>query len=172
MSAIPGPARRTGTRELAAAAAEAMSLTWRSAPGGLVAYVFLTLAEAAAPIATAWLTKTVLDRLATPHGEVAGLALGLAAAGLAAAGLPGIGRYLRAQTARLARADATDRLFAAAEGQVGLRRFEDPVYLDRLRLAQEGAGTTGDLVNAVCGTLQGSLSLLGFVGSLLILSPR
>ncbi|MBB6344024.1 ABC transporter ATP-binding protein [Nonomuraea muscovyensis] len=171
MSAIPGPARRTGTRELAAAAAEAMSLTWRSAPGGLVAYVFLTLAEAAAPIATAWLTKTVLDRLATPHGEVAGLALGLAAAGLAAAGLPGIGRYLRAQTARLARADATDRLFAAAEGQVGLRRFEDPVYLDRLRLAQEGAGTTGDLVNAVCGTLQGSLSLLGFVGSLLILSP-
>ena len=90
---------------------------------------------------------------------------------LSAAALPGIGRYLRAQTGRLARAEAIDRLFAAAERQVGLRRFEDPVFLDRLRLAQEGAGSTGDLVSGICGSLNGVLSLIGFVGSLLILSP-
>ncbi|MCA2222746.1 ABC transporter ATP-binding protein [Nonomuraea aurantiaca] len=167
----PGTSRRAGIRDLASAAGEALSLTWRSAPGGVTGYVFLTLAEAAAPIATVWLTKSVIDRLTTPNEAVAGLALGLAAAGLAAAALPGIGRYLRAQTGRLARADAIDRLFAAAERQVGLRRFEDPVFLDRLRLAQEGAGGTGDLVTGVCGSLNGVLSLIGFVGSLLILSP-
>ncbi|MEU7863823.1 ABC transporter ATP-binding protein [Nonomuraea sp. NPDC049141] len=167
----PGPSRQAGIRDLASAAVEAISLTWRSAPLGVTGYVFLTLAEAVAPIATVWLTKSVIDRLATPDGAVASLALGLAAAGLAAAALPGIGRYLRAQTGRLARADAIDRLFAAAERQVGLRRFEDPVFLDRLRLAQEGAGSTGDLVSGICGSLNGVLSLIGFVGSLLILSP-
>ncbi|MEU4549063.1 ABC transporter ATP-binding protein [Nonomuraea dietziae] len=160
-----------GVRGLASAAAEAMSLTWRSAPGGVSGYVFVTLAEAAAPIATAWMTKSVIDRLAAPEGEVAGLALGLAASGLAAAALPGIGRFLRVQTGRRARVVATDRLFAAAERQVGLRRFEDPVFLDRLRLAQEAAGGTGDLVSGVCGSLNGGLSLVGFVASLLILSP-
>ncbi|MEV4061882.1 ABC transporter ATP-binding protein [Nonomuraea dietziae] len=160
-----------GARGLASAAAEAMSLTWRSAPGGVSGYVFVTLAEAAAPIATAWMTKSVIDRLAAPEGEVTGLALGLAASGLAAAALPGIARYLRVQTGRRARVVATDRLFAAAERQIGLRRFEDPVFLDRLRLAQESAGATGDLVSGVCGSLHGVLSLVGFVASLLILSP-
>ncbi|MEU0569599.1 ABC transporter ATP-binding protein [Nonomuraea sp. NPDC005983] len=167
----PGTIRQGGVRELASAAAAALSLTWRSAPGGVAGHVVVTVAEATAPVATAWLTKSVLDRLASPDGAVAGIALGLAAAGLAAAALPGVGRYLRAETGRRAGAEATDRLFAAAERQVGLRRFEDPVFLDRLRLAQEGAGTTGDLVNGVCGGLHGILALAGFVGSLLILSP-
>ncbi|MEU6714990.1 ABC transporter ATP-binding protein [Nonomuraea sp. NPDC046802] len=166
-----GTIRQGGIRELTSAAAAALSLTWRSAPGGVTGQVIMTVAEAAAPVATAWLTKSVLDRLATPDGAVAGLALGLAAVGLAAAALPGIGRYLRAQTGRQAGVEATDRLFAETERQVGLRRFEDPAFLDRLRLAQEGAGTTGDLVNSICGSLHGTLSLVGFVGSLLILSP-
>ncbi|MFI6739221.1 ABC transporter ATP-binding protein [Nonomuraea sp. NPDC050451] len=168
---VPGARSPVGLRELVSAAVEAVSLTWRSASGGVTGYVFVTLAGAAAPIVTAWLTKSVIDRLATSEGTVAGLALGLAAAGLSAAALPGISRYLRAQTGRRAGAVATDRLFAAAERQVGLRRFEDPVFLDRLRLAQEGAGTTADLVSGLCGSLHGILSLIGFVGSLLILSP-
>ncbi|MFI7700399.1 ABC transporter ATP-binding protein [Nonomuraea sp. NPDC049480] len=163
--------RQAGLRELTAAAVEAVSLTWRSAPSGVTGYAFLTLAETAAPLTTAWLIKSVLDRLAAPDGAVAHLALGLAVAGLATAALPGISRYLQAQTGRAAGAVATDRLFAAAERQVGLRRFEDPVFLDRLRLAKEGAQTAGDLVNEVRGTLQGGLSLIGFVASLLILSP-
>jgi ATP-binding cassette subfamily B protein len=163
--------RQAGLRELTAAAVEAVSLTWRSAPSGVTGYAFLTLAETAAPLTTAWLTKSVLDRLAAPDGAVAHLALGLAVAGLAMAALPGISRYLEAQTGRAAGVVAIDRLFAATERQVGLRRFEDPVFLDRLRLAKEGAQSAGDLVNEVRRTLQGVLSLIGFVASLLILSP-
>ncbi|GAA4601210.1 ABC transporter ATP-binding protein [Actinoallomurus liliacearum] len=156
---------------MAVAAAEATALTWRSAPGGVSGYLLVTLAESAAPIAAAWLTKTVVDRLTTSQGPVAGPAAALVAAGLAAAALPGIGRYLRAQTGRVAGVRATDRLFAATERQVGLRRFEDPVFLDRLRLAQEASGSTGYLVDSVCGVARGALSLIGFVGSLLVISP-
>ncbi|MEV5749299.1 ABC transporter ATP-binding protein [Actinoallomurus sp. NPDC052308] len=163
--------RHARLRELAVAGAEATTLTWRSAPGGVSGYLLVTLAESAAPIATAWLTKTVIDRLTTSHGAVAGPAAALVVAGLAAAALPGIGRYLRAQTGRVAGAEATGRLFAATERQVGLRRFEDPVFLDRLRLAQEASGSTGYLVDSVCGVARGVLSLIGFVGSLLVISP-
>uniref|UniRef100_UPI0010417B93 ABC transporter ATP-binding protein n=1 Tax=Actinomadura roseirufa TaxID=2094049 RepID=UPI0010417B93 len=79
--------------------------------------------------------------------------------------------YLSAQTGRAAGVAATDRLFAATEAQVGLRRFEDPAFLDRLRLAQEGAGSTAELIAGIGGTGQGVLALMGFVGSLLVLSP-
>ncbi|TDD84923.1 ABC transporter ATP-binding protein [Actinomadura rubrisoli] len=167
----PGPSRRFGLRESATAAAEALALTVRAAPGGVAGHLLVTLAAAGAPIVTAWLTKLVIDRLASPHGSVGGLAVGLAAAGLAAAAMPPIARYLSAQTGRAAGVAATDRLFAATEAQVGLRRFEDPAFLDRLRLGQEGAGSTAELVEGVSGTLQGTLSLAGFVGSLLVLSP-
>lgn len=163
--------RRTRVRELAVAAAEATALTWRAAPGGVSGHLLITFAQAAAPVATAWLTKTVVDRLTSPHDPVTGPAAALVATGLAAAALPGIGRYLRAQTGRVAGVRATDRLFAATEQQVGLRRFEDPVFLDRLRLAQEGSASTGQLVDAVSGTAHGALSLVGFVGSLLVISP-
>ncbi|MCO6007796.1 ABC transporter ATP-binding protein/permease [Actinoallomurus purpureus] len=163
--------RRARVRELAVAAAEATALTWRSAPGGVSGYLLITLAEAATPIATAWLTKTVVDRLTTSQGPVAGPAAALVATGLAAAALPGIGRYLRDQTGRVAGVRATDRLFAATERQVGLRRFEDPVFLDRLRLAQEATASAGYLVDAVCGTARGALSLIGFLTSLLVISP-
>jgi len=161
---------RVGPRALAASVSEATSIIARAAPAGLLGYLLLAAAEAAAPIATAWLTKLLIDRL-TGHGSVTGLAAGLVAAGLAAAGLPGIGRYLRAQTGRAAGVAATDRLFAAVERQVGLRRFEDPAFLDRLRLAQEGAGSCTQLVDGIGGGLQGALSLIGFTGSLLVLSP-
>uniref|UniRef100_UPI0010415D3C ABC transporter ATP-binding protein n=1 Tax=Actinomadura fibrosa TaxID=111802 RepID=UPI0010415D3C len=87
------------------------------------------------------------------------------------AGRAAVGRYLSAQAGRAAGVAATDRLFAAAGTQVGLRRFEDPAFLDRLRLAQEGCGSTTELVAGVGGALQGGLSLAGFVGSLLVLSP-
>lgn len=146
-------------------------ITVRSTPGGTAGYLFVTLAEAIVPIATAWLTKTVIDRLTTTDSPVTGPAIALTMAGLATAALPGTGRYLRAQTGRVAGVWATDRLFAAAERQVGLRRFEDPAFLDRLRLAQDGTRNTGQLVESVCGTIHGVLSLIGFVGSLIILSP-
>ena len=162
---------RIGAWDLRASTAEAVALLWRSAPGSVTGFLLLTLASAGAPIATAWSTKLVIDRLAAPRGGVGWPALVLVAGGLCTAALPVTVRYLRAQLGRSASVVATERLFAAAENQVGLRRFEDPAFLDRLRLAQEGTGRIPELVDGIGGALGGALSLAGFLGSLLILSP-
>ncbi len=137
----------------------------------MVAYLLVTLIGALVPITVAWLTKLVIDRLTTPHGAVGGLALALVVTGLAVAAVPGTLRYLRARIGRAAALVATDRLFAATERQVGLGRFEDPAFLDRLRLAQEAAGRSAELADGIGGILGGGLTLTGFIGSLLVLSP-
>ncbi|GAA4624117.1 ABC transporter ATP-binding protein [Actinoallomurus vinaceus] len=171
MTDAPEGDHRIGMRELRASAAEAVTLLWSAATGELAGFLILTVASAAAPIATAWLTKLVIDRLTTPHGGVAGPALGMIVTGLVAAALPVAVQYLRARIGRSAGRTATGRLFAAAERQVGLRNFEDPAFLDRLRLAQEGTGRVAELVDGLGGILGGGLSLVGFIGSLLVLSP-
>ncbi|MBD2891594.1 Vitamin B12 import ATP-binding protein BtuD [Actinomadura sp. RB99] len=171
MGDSPAGGMRVGAAGLWAAAVRAVALILRSARVGAPLFVVLTLAASAAPVATAWLTKTVIDRLTTPHGAVGGPALGLAATGLAAAALPVAVHYLRAQIGRSAGLAGTDRLFAAAERQVGLRNFEDPAYQDRLRLAQEGVGRVPEIVDGIGGGLGGAASLLGFLGSLLLISP-
>ncbi|TYC16813.1 ABC transporter ATP-binding protein [Actinomadura syzygii] len=164
-------APRFGLRDAATAAATAVPLVVRAAPRGAAGHLLLTVSAAGAPVATAWLTKVVIDRLAAPQGAVGGVAVALVGAGLATAATPPLVRYLSAQTGRAASVVATDRLFAATERQVGLRRFEDPAFLDRLRLAQDGAAGVGQLVEGVAGTLRGALSLAGFVGALLVLRP-
>ncbi|MGJ6963783.1 ABC transporter ATP-binding protein [Streptosporangium sp. G11] len=171
MSGDPEGKPRVGARELRAAVSEAVSLIWRSGPRDVAGFLLMTLVSAAAPVATAWLTKLVLDRLTAPHGAVGGLALGLIATGLGAAALPVMLRYLRAQIGRSANLVATERLFVAAERQVGLRNFEDAAFQDRLRLAQEGTGRITELVDSIGNALGGALSLVGFVASMLILSP-
>jgi ATP-binding cassette subfamily B protein len=160
-------------KELAAAGKEVVRLACAAAPALLIGYVAVTLVEAVAPVAMAWLTKLVLDRLVVPGpiGPLAALAVGLAVIGLSAAALPMIGRYLRTELGRRGGVVATDRLFAATERFVGLRRFEDPRFLDRLRLAQQSTGAISDMVDGVCGTARGALMAAGFVGSLAVLNP-
>ncbi|MGW9211971.1 ABC transporter ATP-binding protein [Embleya sp. NPDC055664] len=162
---------RISTREAAGAARVGLALILRAAPGQAIGSLAVTIGLAGLPIATAWSTKLVLDRLADPHDSITTPALALAFIGLAATVLPGLGRYLHAQVGRATGVLATDRLFGAAERQVGLRRFEDPAFLDRLRLAKQGTTNVGGLVDGAGSTLQGTLTLVGFIGSLLILSP-
>ena len=133
-------------------------------------FLIATVASAAAPVATAWLTKSVIDRLTMPDAAVGGLALGLVFTGIGAAALPVYILFGRAQIGRAASMIATERLFAAAERQVGLRNFEDPAFLDRLRLAQEGANRIAEIVDSIGSVLGGLLALIGFIASLLLLS--
>ncbi|MET8847598.1 ABC transporter ATP-binding protein [Amycolatopsis sp. NPDC004625] len=154
-----------------AAAAAAAVLLWRSGPARLAALLLMTAAAATAPIATAWLTKLVLDRLVSRTGAVGGLAVALVFAGLALAALPVVVHYVRAQIGRAASTVATGGLFDALGRQVGLRTFENPAYQDRLRLAQESCGRMPEIVDGLGGVLAGTLSLAGFLGSLLVLSP-
>lgn len=162
---------RIGVRQVREAAIEAARLLWGCGSARLLAFLAMTVAAATAPVVTAWLTKLVLDRLAAPSGAVGGLAAGLAVAGLATAGLPVLARFVREQIGRSASLVATDRLFAAVGRQAGLRRFEDPAYQDRLRLAQDSARRVPEIVDGSGSVLSGVLALAGFLGSLLVLSP-
>ncbi|KXK58311.1 multidrug ABC transporter permease [Micromonospora rosaria] len=152
----------------------AWSLVARTAPGTLLAYVLLTLAGGVLPVLAAWLTKLILDGLVRAAGAeaLAGLALGLAGAGVLTAVTPHLATYLHAELDRAVGLVAQDRLFAAVDGFTGLARFEDPRFLDRLRLAQQAAGTTpGQVVDGVLGGARSVLTVAGFLGSLFVLSP-
>ncbi|WP_431915440.1 ABC transporter ATP-binding protein [Nonomuraea jabiensis] len=152
------------------AAGQALALVWRAASVILLAYLASVLLASAVPVAMAWLTKLILDGLVT-GGALLPLAAGLAAAGLAGALALQAGQYLRAELDRRAGLSARAGLFAAVERWRGLARFEDPAMLDRLRLAEQSAAAPGRVVDALFGLGRGAVTLAGFVGSLLVISP-
>ncbi|GAA2707910.1 ABC transporter ATP-binding protein [Micromonospora olivasterospora] len=167
----PAPAPGPGALARVRAAA---TLTARAAPLRLTGYAGLTLLGGTLPVLAAWLTKLVLDGLVRGAAltGLAALAGALALAGLLTAAVPQLTEYLRAELDRAAGLRAHDRLFRAVAGFVGLRRFEEPGFLDRLRLAQQSGGTSPmQAVDGVLGVSRAALTIAGFLGSLLVLSP-
>ncbi|MEU6370067.1 ABC transporter ATP-binding protein [Streptomyces sp. NPDC046931] len=167
-------ASSAGPRRLAGVFRAATGLALRAAPRQLAALTLLTVLGALLPLASAWTVRTVLDRLAAGGGpgallEPAGL---LATVGVAAATVPHLAQYVQAQTQRAAGLRAQESLHLAVDALTGLSRFEDPRFLDRLRLAQQAGGMTPTrAVNGALGVLHGVLTLGGFLGSLIVLSP-
>ena len=154
---------------------DAIGLAWRAGPVRLLIYLGLTAAAGAVPVAVSWLTKLLLDRIAAGRAgpdEWAGPAVGLAIAGIAVVVLPRGVQYVSGELERAVSLIADDRLYAAVNSFAGLRRFEDPDFLDRLRLAKQSGGMTpGRVVAAALGLVRGAITVAGFLASLLILSP-
>jgi len=165
--------RRRGTPR--AALEPALALAVRAAPVALVALVVMAAVAAAVPVAAAWFAKGLLDNLAEPGAR--GSVLAVAVAGLLAAGVvgglqPHASEYLRANLGRKASLAAQDRLYRAVNGFQGLSRFEDPAFLDRLRMAQQcGQDTPGQIVGTSLTLVRTLITLAGFFGSLLLISP-
>lgn len=155
------------------AAGRLAALVWSTAPWHAAGCLLVTLVEAALPVALVWLTKLALDRLAAsgPLQIVLGLAAGLAAAGLVGAVSPQLGQYLRAELDRRVGRRAKDELFRSVERLAGLRYFEDPVFVDRLRLAQQSADMPGRLLEAALQMGRNAAVLAGLIGSLAVLAP-
>jgi ATP-binding cassette subfamily B protein len=151
----------------------AARLVWRSAPVLMLGYLTVTVVAGVVPIVVAWLTKLALDRLVSqgPVAVLGGLAAGLAVAGLFSSVTLQLGQYLRGEVNRRTVILAKDELFAAVERLDGLTRFEDPAFLDRLRLAQESARSIQMIVDSCFGLARGLITLCGFVGSLALISP-
>ncbi|MFI6741103.1 ABC transporter ATP-binding protein [Nonomuraea sp. NPDC050451] len=148
-------------------------LVWKSAPALLWAYLAVTLLAGVVPIVVAWLTKLALDRIVSPGPPLVllGLAAGLAVAGLFTSVSLQSSQYLRAEAGRRSTLVATDELFAAMERLDGLARFEDPAFLDRLRFAQESVRSLQFMADSCFGLVRGAITLVGFVGSLAVISP-
>lgn len=131
------------------------------------------LTVAVVPVAVAWLTKLVVDGLAqgASFPSLLAMASGLAGAGLAAAVLPQLVQYLRAEIDRRVALLAEDDLYRAVERFTGLANFDNPEFLDRLRMAMQAASTPGQVIGGGFGLLRGAVTAVGLVGSLAVISP-
>jgi ATP-binding cassette subfamily B protein len=170
MSGVPD-----GARASLAGLVRALGLSWRAGRPHLLGYGALTLLEAAVPVAAAWLTKYALDAIVDPALGISVLVaagVGLAVTGVITGVLPHASGYLSAELGRRVGLLAQDQLFRAAERFVGLRRFEDPAFLDRLSLAQQAGGSTpSQVVSGAFGIGSSVVTVVGFIGSLLVVSP-
>lgn len=163
---------RVAAAELAASGRATAAGAARAAPWSLTAYLVVMVAEGLAPVAAAWITKLILDGLvgSASAGQLLALALALTSAGVFTAVLPHAGRFLGGQIERAFMARTSEELFAAASRLPGLRRFEDPHFLDRLRLAQDAGASGGMTVAGAFQVGRSLITLTGFVGSLLLIS--
>ncbi|MER6914773.1 ABC transporter ATP-binding protein [Streptomyces sp. NPDC000594] len=154
--------------------AAAIRLARRAAPGTLAGWLLLTVAASAAPVAAAWILKTVIDRLVagSASGSVTGPVLLLVGCGVAVAVVPQFLQYLRAQLGRAVGLRSQIELHAAVDRFTGIGPYENPRFLDRLRMARQYGGSAPvDAVGSVIGTLGAVVTLTGFLGALLLLGP-
>ncbi|WP_308249672.1 ABC transporter ATP-binding protein [Sphaerisporangium fuscum] len=134
----------------------------------------LSVCGAAIPVVTAWITKLAMDALAA-QGTMEGVvvpAFGLALIGLATSVSPLMSGFAGAELDRRISLMAQDRLYRVVGRLPGLARFEDPAFLDRLRLAaQSGGMSPGQVGEAVLGMVGGLTTVAGFLGALSSVSP-
>lgn len=153
----------------------AVALMWQAGRLQALAVVAVSVATGAAPVAAAWLVKLLVDRLGTADGRLEPLLLpvmGLAVTTLATLLLPVVSRYLRAELERRVNVLVQRRLFETVNALPGLREFEDPAFHNQLQLAQQGGENAPPTVLSVgVGTVEDTVTLVGFVGSLMVISP-
>lgn len=151
-------------------------LAVRASGWRLAGYLFVTALAGVVPVATAWITKDLLDGIA--HGQglqasaLARMAVVLALVGVVAAALPHVSQYLRLQLSQMVRYTSDLALYRAVNGFVGLRRFEDPGFRDELRMAQQSGGDApGEVIDGVVGGLRTLITAVGFTAVLMTISP-
>ncbi|MBF9128222.1 ABC transporter ATP-binding protein [Plantactinospora sp. S1510] len=164
-----------GAGSLAQRLGLAWSLVWRASPRLLLGCVVVAVLSGGWPVLGAWLTKLVLDEVSSPGGSsgtLITLAVGLAVTGLLTAVLPHLDRYLEAELRRHIDIACRDGLFAAVNRSLGLGRFENPHFHDRLRVAQTaGQGAAGQLILPVIAIAQFGTTAAGFVITLAVAYP-
>jgi ATP-binding cassette subfamily B protein len=161
-------------RSTYASAFDAVTLAAKAAPGQALAYSVEALLAGIVPVTTAWLTKLLLDDFVARAGIFRLLMVGsaLAVTGALTALLPQLNQFLMAEIERKSGLLAQDRLFTSVGTLPGLSRFEDPSFLDQLRLAQQ-ASSSGpvQVLGGILGTTQNVITITGFAGALATLNP-
>lgn len=148
-------------------------LAWRAAWPSVLSYAVATALSAALPVASAWLMKLILDTVTGTQDLQRALWLvgGLAAVGVVGGVLPNVMQYQSAEIGRAVSLAADDELYLAVERFSGLRRFEDPGFVDSMRLAQQAAAMPSQMIDGYFGVVRGAITATGFIGSLWVISP-
>jgi ATP-binding cassette, subfamily B, bacterial len=168
---VTGSSRERGG--LARAAATAIALAWRASKVLLAVQFVTAVAAGIAPVAAAWLLRAILDQLTARHPhDLVPLVLLLGLTGAVTAVSPDLQQYARGQIGRALTREVTTTLFGAVIRVRGLRRLEDPRFRDRLRVAEQaGSAGPGQVVTAGFTIVKSAITLVGFLGALLTLSP-
>jgi ATP-binding cassette subfamily B protein len=166
------PPRRS--RHLPRRLASVWVLGFKAGPWLAVGQLAIAVILGLLPAAVAWQTKFIIDGLAAGEAAPAllGWSVGLAAAGLATAGAPQVTAYLGGEQRRRLDRLMQDRLYTAVNSFQGLSRFEDPRFLDTLRMASQASG--GALVPVTTGLLdigRAVITALSLMATLYVLSP-
>ncbi|MER7004834.1 ABC transporter ATP-binding protein [Dactylosporangium sp. NPDC000555] len=151
----------------------ALALYARAAPAAAAVRLLVAVVTGGAPVAMAWLTKVLLDRLTGQPGPSVWLsALALAGTGAAVSLAVHAGQYADREIGRRVMLFTQTELFTAASRPDGIAELEDPAHQDRLQLAQI-AGQSGpqQLAGSVLGIGQAALTIGGFLAALLAVSP-
>ncbi|MET7852619.1 ABC transporter ATP-binding protein [Streptomyces avermitilis] len=151
-------------------------LTWKASPTQCLINLSVTIIAGVAPVVTAWLTKLVIDALTSQdpgaNNRALWFALGLLTAGLVTAGTPYCTTYCQAKLRRSLSLYTQDHLFRSVNRFQGMARFEDPQFLDHLRLAeQSGSNAPSQVINSSFKIIQSCVSAVGFVAALIAVSP-
>jgi len=163
------------------AISEMIQLAWLAHAVIFISSIGLTILQAILPVATAWLLKLLFDMLSqvlrtglTPEYThnlmfiliLQGCAL---AAGDTARYFSG---FLDAELGRRLVVVIQTQIYRKVGSFAGIRYFEDPKFHDQLRLALQGArdGPEG-IVGTISDLLQSFITLMSFIGVLMIFSP-
>ncbi|MEN3308144.1 MAG: ATP-binding cassette, subfamily bacterial [Micromonosporaceae bacterium] len=168
------PGRLGAATEHAGQLRAAAMLAWRAGPAALLSQLGASVLAGVLPVLTAWATKLILDGLnrRSAGGTVLVLAVLLGVLGVVSAAVNLAGRYAQNQLGRSVTMAADGGLYRALNRFVGLVRFEDPQFQDRLQLAgQSGRGAPGQLVRAGLSLGQGAITMAGFLGTLVAIGP-
>ncbi|MFF4082279.1 ABC transporter ATP-binding protein [Streptomyces sp. NPDC001777] len=154
--------------------AAVLALTLRACPGALAVRVGTAVLAGTAPIAASWLLKYVVDSLAAGDLQASDLTRAAAGIGLLTvllAASSALSSYTDGRIRRATSTRAQSELLTAVNRLSGLSRLEQPAFHDRVQLAIQGAQGAERLVGAALQGVQGVLTLAGFLGSLLVISP-
>lgn len=164
---------------------QALALTWRAGPVSATAYLLAMVAQGALPAGVALLTKWLLDgiqasgapgepnRAAPVSADLPPMLLvvGIAVLGILIAVVPHVVDYVKARLGRGITLVVQDRLYRAVNGFDGIRRLEDPAFLDRLQLARQATNAPDQVATSAFTIVQCGVTVSGFLGVLLVISP-
>ncbi|RFU43515.1 ABC transporter ATP-binding protein [Actinomadura logoneensis] len=165
-----------GSRFRPRVAATAVALQFRAAPVGAWALLVTTVAGGVAPAAVAWCGKLLFDEIGRGHDadpwRAGGLAAAMGMAGVVMAAMAQATGYLDDLVRQRLAVAVERRLFAKVNEFRGLRRFEDPAFHDRLRLATQASTDAPHNITGFCQqAVQALAQTGGFLGVLLAVWP-
>jgi ATP-binding cassette subfamily B protein len=152
-------------------------LTWKAGPIAATVYLLLIFTRGILPVGITLLTKWLLDAIQfidrkPPVASPLMLVVGIGTLGVAIAVIPYIVAYLQSRLRRGVTLLVQDRLYSSVNRFDGMANFENPAFLDRLRMAQQAATMAPDQVaNSIFGMVQSTITVVSFLGLLWYISP-